>query len=256
MEEYKFPTARLEGRGPFALGATLFLDRLKSSSQTGQLKPQRKLSTCGPLILNLLSDVANCDEMWLIGELWRTGRTNLTVNRKNLNQNKSSSSLILQMKATGRIVRIKRKNSVEEVSLDQISTKLDEEFCEYDYTATSDIESALNPEMESELYEGVHYLMQQTKSERNQPLLREKALRSLKLSNLTKCEIVIHDIPHDILKKFFYDPGNIPRVKSNEEYRDQLNKLAQLMQSKLVGKTLFLFNHKDQQIDLYYNSIK
>lgn len=216
------------------------------------------------LILNLLGDEPNNEELWLIGEIWRVGRSsNFTVNPKNTTtstrtvQVPSSQTVLLQMKAIGRTIRIKSKSSVEEVNLEEISVKL-EEICNFENDPIqSDLEQgtgavSVDFDANESITEGIHYVLQ-GKSEKN-PLLREKAIKAVKSVNPSKSEIVIHELPRDILRKFLYDPSKplSNNGKSNEEYREQLTKLSQLLQNKLAGKTVILFNHKDQQIDMYY----
>lgn len=224
-----------------------------------RLKPTTKKSSKKTnnynLILNLLADEPNGEELWLIGEIWRLGRCNFSVNTRNSMRipTQSAGTIILQMKATGRVVRLKSKSSVEEINLDEIYVKLDE-LLSTDSGDQSDLDPGqsfadLDHADTTVVDNGIHYLLQ-AKSEKSS-LLREKALRAVKSLNPGKSEIIIHELPRDILRKFLYDPKTL-NLNRNEDYRESLIKLGQWMQTKLAGKPLILFNHRDQQIDMYY----
>ena len=216
-----------------------------------------------PIILNLIGESANSDELWLIGELWRLGRGgNLNISGSG-GDKAGNSSIQLQVKATGkRVLRVKWRTGreVEEISIEEIGQKLkmieelEDLVSESDTLVTVSSDFNLG-ESNCELCD-VHFVLSASKAERN-PILREKAVKALKLVNPSKAEIVIHELPRDLLKRFLYD--NSPRnsssinAKVSEEFRDQLMKMGQLLQGKLAGKTIVFVNHKDNQIDLIFN---
>ena len=112
----------------------------------------------------------------------------------------------------------------------------------------------------------VHYLLANPKMERN-PLLREKALKAFKQANPAKSEIIIHDLGREILKRFLhfeaaelfgnginFSSSKKAHFKMSEEERDQLGRLSNLMQSRLGGKMILFVNHKDGQVESFYNN--
>lgn len=251
MEEYKFPTARLEGKGPFAVGMSLFLEKI---SGVKRVKPPRFT-----IVLNLIGEAANASELWLIGELWRLGRGgNLTVNRDISGNLSQTWTIQMQLKATGKVLRMKWRTGkeVEEIPIEEVGAKLKQiEETEFDLMSDSDVigtaEPFTNPSNPVSDENNVHFVLAGAKGERN-PILREKAAKAVKLVNPSRAEIVIHELPRDILKRLLHD--NNARVgKVSEEFRDQLMKMGQLLQGKLAGKMVIFVNHKDNQIDTFFN---
>lgn len=277
MEEYKFPTARLEGKGPFAVGMSLFLDKMISFSISIS-KHQMKQKYSRPIFLNLTGETANSDELWLIGELWRLGRGgNLIIGNSGGggggggggDKTTTNSSIQLQVKVTGKgVLRMKWRagREAEEISIEEIGQKL--KFIEEseDFNTDNEMTSVTVTGVMNEYSDSidgtncgggdVHFVLSSgaSKAERN-PILRDKALKALKLVNPSKIEIVIHELPRDLLKRLLYDnnPRNTISLKVSEDFRDQLTKLGQLLQGKLAGKTVLFVNHKDNQIDMIFN---
>lgn len=254
MEEYKFPTARLEGKGPFAVGMSLFLDKLAGSGGPLPCKPKRSF------VINLGSEEPNGDELILIGEMWRLGRAGqLTINRAGVNIN-NNTSVQLQMKSSNnRIVRIKRGRDVEEVSIEDFASKLRSiDDSNTVLSGDSGDETVSNVLNEDEALTGdVHYLLVNSKMEKN-PILREKALRAVKqVVNLVKCDIVIHELPKEVLKRTLHpsaDSGNVNvNNKRLEEWRELVGRLSNLLLGKLAGKMILFVNHKDSHIEAYFN---
>ena len=114
----------------------------------------------------------------------------------------------------------------------------------------------------------IHYILPNPKSDRSNPILREKALKALKqvtVSTHKSVEILIHELPRDIIGKLIYDPSSINKTtRMNEEQRDQVQKMNQFISGSNIKKTagissnstklIVLFNHKDNQIDLFYSN--
>lgn len=114
----------MEGKGPFGVGSSLFLDKLN-------LKVRSKV---GPLnyVINLHSAEPSSDELVLIGEMWRLGRAGgLLINHasngsnNNNNNNNANTTVHLQVKLSsgGRSIRIKWRN-VEDVLIEDLGMKL------------------------------------------------------------------------------------------------------------------------------------
>ena len=122
-------------------------------------------------------------------------------------------------------------------------------------TTSATLESTHLESIES----SVHYLLANPKMEKS-ALLREKALKAFKQANPAKSEIVVHDLPREILKRFLhFEAAEIssnsvkkPQIKMSEEDRDQLGRLNNLMQSRLNGKMILFVNHKDGQMEAFY----
>ena len=326
MEEYKFPTARLEGKGPFAVGVTLFLDRLSNRILTNSIYNNNNNYNYNTnnnnnnnyynnnnrkVLLNLSGDEANLEELKLIDELWNLGKivvvsNKIKNNRNNTNTNKfgdqigigsNGFSLQLQIKSSGGIVKIKSKNfkEIEEVSINEIGNRLKsifeefseincennnnniDEFDEY-YESSQDYligsnnnnnnNNSSNNNNNNNIVESfnVHYLLSH-KSEKN-PILKEKALKAVRSLNPSKGEIIIHELPRDLLRKLLdklngngilnpqssllNNNNNQTRNNNEEAFREQIGRLNQVL-GKLGNKMVVFFNHKDNQIDLIFN---
>lgn len=241
---------------------SLFLDKIITTKKIR--KQQLGQPAAGRLILlNLIGETANSDELWIIGELWRLGRGgNLIIGGGDKSITGLSSSLSpstsiiqIQMKATGkRVLRVKWR-TVEEISIEEIGQKLkmieeSEDSVINSHNSNETEQIILNECNDSST--DVHFVLSASKAERN-PILREKAGKALKLANPSKTEIVIHELPRDILKRFLSDQPRNTTLKVSEDFRDQLTKMGQLLQGKLAGKTVLFFNHKDNQIEMIFN---
>ena len=232
---------------------SLFLDKISTSKPT-----QNKINKSVRLIvLNLAGEAANSDELWLIGEIWRLGRAaNFIVNKAEKSIEKFSNSIQLQLKATGKVLRVKWRTGreVEEISMEEIGTKLrsieeSDDFLSENDTHNLNTATDYTTETVADFVD-VHFVLATAKAERN-PILREKAVKALKLVNPNKPEIVIHELPRDLFKRLIHD--NTRNFKVSEEFRDQLMKMGQLLQGKLAGKMVIFINHKDNQIDIIFN---
>lgn len=238
---------------------SLFLDKIIATKKIR--KQQIGQSATGRLILlNLIGETANSDELWLIGELWRLGRGgNLiigggdkSITGSSSGLNPSTSTIQIQMKATGkRVLRVKWR-TVEEISIEEIGQKLKMIEESEELVNNNETEQIIINECNDSSTSDVHFVLSASKAERN-PILREKAGKALKLANPSKTEIVIHELPRDILKRFLSDHPRNSTLKVSEEFRDQLTKMGQLLQGKLAGKTVLFFNHKDNQIEMIFN---
>ena len=277
IEEYKFPTARLEGKGPFGVGVSLFLDNFPVSAISKRAKNSG-------MVLSLLEE-PSAEEMWLIGEIWRLGRgAQLTVQSKHGSLNAisiGSNCMQIQVKSNSGKVRVKIGRDVEEVPLEDFPSKLENnEFNIFDQAGLgslmSDSQDPGNLETDAddpgtvsfnESNIPVHYILSTPKSERSNPILREKAIKALKQFTATATkspEVLIHELPRDMITKIIYDPLALKSLKMSEEQRDQMNRMCQFINSSGVGKkpangatsstgkVTVLFNHKDNQTDIIY----
>lgn len=276
MEEYKFPTARLEGKGPFAVGMTIFLDKLIASASQEKIH-SRLNKRSSTFVINLAGEEPNSDELLLIGEMWRLGRAGqLTINRASGSvNNANNTSIQIQMKpSNNRIVRIKRGREVEEVSIEEIGLKLRsvEENCNSNLLINESSDENVNstPNLSEDaigltdnnfhFQADIHYLLMNGKMEKN-PILREKALRSVKeIVNFGRAEIVIHEIPKEVLKRSLHGAGvgssgltTKYNSKIDEDLRDLVGRLGNLLHRKLQGKLILFVNHKDNHIEAFYN---
>ena len=234
------------------------------------------------------SDHPSTEELWLIGEIWRVGRgANLTIisTRSPSGNATPPNSLQIQVKSNSGKVRVKSGREVEEVSLEEFPAKLENNEFNYDQSLTSvmcdsqDATGGFNPETDhvhtedpgfTEASTPVHYILSNPKSERpTNPILREKAMKALKqvtTATTKSAEILIHELPREIIAKMVYEPAaltNNQTVKMNEEQRDQVQRMNQFISggrkpvggSNAVvgtGRVMVLYNHKDNQTDLLY----
>lgn len=246
------------------MGFSLFLDKFTCSFTNV------KKSSKNAIALNLANgEVPSNEELWLIGEIWRIGRgSNFTIVTKSAsNTNIPLNSLQIQVKSNSGRVRVKNGREVEEFSLEEFPVKLEATELNFDRDQISVIsDSQEDPDHDestvSESNVPVHYVLTNQKSERTNPILREKAMKALKLvtSATTKSiEIIIHELPHEIMGKLLYDPAALNKnLKMNEEQREQVKRINQFVSvvkktiSLSGGKVMVLYNHRDNQTDLLY----
>ena len=225
------------------------------------------------MILNLVNcDQPTNEELWLIGEIWRLGRgANLMIPRGGVAP--TGNSIQIQVKSNSGKVRVKTGRDVAELTLEEFVIKLENnEFNENVISDSPDTQDLDHPDDTSLLATNdpitpVHYILSNpnAKSDRSNPIMREKALKALKQLTTTipkSVEILIHELPRDIIGKLLYEPGSMVQSKKmGEEQRDQVQRMSQFLLgggNKKSGnvaassKLMVLFNHKDNQIDLYY----
>lgn len=226
------------------------------------------------MILNLVDcDQPTNEELWLIGEIWRLGRgTNLMIPRGGVAP--SGNSIQIQVKSNSGKVRVKNGREVEELTLEEFVVKLENnDFNENVMSDTPDPQDLdhtdeINVSTTNDPITPVHYILSNPNaksSDRSNPIMREKALKALKQLTTTipkSVEILIHELPRDIIGKLLYEPGALVQSrKMGEEQRDQVQRMSQFLlgggnkksgNATVSHKLMVLFNHKDNQIDLYY----
>lgn len=239
VEEYRFPTSRLESPGPVAFGASFNLINLTKIStpsatthQVALLVPDELSDECTSLFLELLK----CCSVRLFAESEEAAL---------LRQVKSFSvSHVLQVRRS--LVRIKNVTSGRQfdVPVNEVISVLDrDEGHEPSYVQVN--ESNTETATESPPEQEFHFVLSGAKHQRT--LLREKATKSL--LSLKDCTVIIHEIPRELLLSVI--DGKVAAWRDAEEL-DLAHKLLALLKKLAVEKKptkpVCFYNHRDSSI--------
>lgn len=262
------------------MGVSLFLDNFPANTATTS-SSSKKTTKNGMLLTLANGECPSNEELWLIGEIWRVGRgSNLTIiTAKNAgNSNTPANHLQIQVKSNSGRVRVKLGREVEEFSLEEFPAKLEANELNWNWnwncdqvnmvSDSQDLDqdhedtTALASEASNSI--PVHYVLTNQKSERANPILREKAMKAVKqvaTAVAKSLEVLIHELPRELVGKLLYDPAALTAtrttaVKMGEEQREQVQRMNQFIGKKqpgsLLPKVMVLYNHKDNQTDLLY----
>lgn len=266
------------------MGVSLFLDNFPANTTTTTSSSSKKTTKNGMILTLANGECPSNEELWLIGEIWRVGRgSNLTIiTAKNAgNSNTPANHLQIQVKSNSGRVRVKLGREVEEFSLEEFPLKLEANELNWNWNyeqvnmlsdsqdLDQDHEDTTTLASEASNSIPVHYVLTNQKSERANPILREKAMKAVKqvttaVASAKSLEILIHELPRELVGKLLYDPAALTTtttttaksVKMGEEQREQVQRMNQFIGKKqpgsLLPKVMVLYNHKDNQTDLLY----
>lgn len=234
------------------MGVNLFLDNFPVMS----VNSIRKNVKNGMILTLANGEVPSNEELWIIGEIWRIGRgTNFTVLSTNNGTNVPVNFLQIQVKSNSGKVRLKIGREVEEFSLEEFLLKLEANELNSNEQINILSDAQEFPEIDHEDFNEsnvpIHYVLS---NPRTNPILREKAMKAMKqvtTATTKSIEIIIHELPRDMIGKLVYDPATLKNTKMGEEQREQLQRINQFI-TKKSKVMMVLYNHKDNQTDLYY----